>query len=462
MKKSVVFAILLALFLSTTTVLALRVSYDSVQEEVLPGQSAIYTIHLTNDDPAPTTVTIKSLDLAWQMDKDSTSYDLSADTTRDVLVTYSPLSNHPQAKLYGINFQAVTSKTKESKLLPVLVVDYADTVSAEFTSLPIIDPRRSTIVKLLLKNKHNILLSNIAVSLQSTFFKQSQTTTLQGKEQKELEFPITLDPDTVEGEYTLRALATMDTQNLLTQDFPYTVGRYSNIKEIIEPQDDFLAQGQTITQTNEGNAVTTESYKKNFGSIAYTFTLFQPEPTSVVQTDGSTTVEWKYNLQPGETVILNYTTNYRKPLLFAFFILIALVLFYTLSKKHLEVNKRVLVLHTTQGGMAILKIVVTVKNPGKITIHNVSAMDKAPNTLKAPTEFGIIKPASVKDTPEGIKMIWHLASLKAGEERSLTYKIESKMELHKNFLLPPAFAKFMSGTKKIIASSSSVSLKPKM
>lgn len=460
MKKSFLILLLLTLLLSTQA-FALRVSYDSIQEEVLPGQAASYTVHLTNDDDQDVTVTIKSIDLAWQMDKDSTSYEVDAGETYDVVVTYTSINPTPAPTRYGLNFQASTKETKETKLLPVLIVDYKDTLEPSFSSLPVIDPRRSTIVKLLLTNKHNILLEDIEVTLKSEFFEETQTVTLQGKEQRELEFPITLDPETIEGEYTLNAIAHLGDKELLDQEFLYSIGKYSNVREIVQPEEGFLLTGARITQTNEGNAVVSETYSEDFGLLSYYFTSFQPEPTSVVKTDGRYNVVWNYNLAPGESLIIDHTTNYRKPILFTLLILAALVAFYFFSKKYLEVDKRVLVLHTTQGGMAIMKVVIAVRNPGKTTIRTVSVMDKVPHNIKAPTDFGIIKPVHVKSTPEGMRIIWELPSLKPGEEKTLTYKIESKMNLSQQFTLPGAAAKFMSGAKKVIATSPAVSIKPK-
>ncbi|MFA4887299.1 MAG: hypothetical protein WC595_03735 [Candidatus Nanoarchaeia archaeon] len=460
MKKSVLLGLIFVLLLATN-VFALRVSYDSIQEEVLPGQSPKYTVHLTNDNPAATTVTIKSIDLVWVMDVDSTSYDLAAGATKDVVVTFTPLTPQILAKPYGINFQAVTSSTRETKLLPVLVVAYKDTVDAEFTSLPTIDPRRSTIVKVLLKNKHNILLEDLDVRLESQFFKESQKVTLQGKEQKELEFPISLDPETVEGQYTLNVLVDLKDKSLVNQEFLYTIGKYSNVHEVVEPQQGFLVSGNTVTQKNEGNAVVSESYKISLGSFDYRFTDFNPEPSKVSKVDGKKVVEWSYNLKPGESMVIKYTTDYREPLVFTILVVGVLVLFYVFGKKFLEVSKRVLVLHTTEGGMAIMKVVVTVRNPGKLPIKNVSVMDVVPHNVKAPTEFGSIKPSNVKASPEGLKIYWELPVLRGGEEKALSYKIESKMQLNAKAVLPSAAAKFMKGSKKIMAHSSAVALKPR-
>src|SRR3989344_2359510 len=460
MKKGLIVLVLFILCFSATA-LALQITYDSIQEEVLPGQSVKYLIHLTNNADEKVTVTIKTVDIIWGMDKDSTRYDLNPREARAIEVTYAPFTEKITPKLYGITFQAVTDTTREIKTLPALVVDYQDTVDASFSSLPTIDPRRSTIVKVLLPNKHNILLEGIKVTLESQFFKEAQTVTLQGKEAQELEFPISLDPETIEGQYTLKTLIDLDNENLLTEEFLYTIGKYSNAKEVIQPEEGILVTGETITQTNEGNAIISETTQRRFGTLSYAFTDFTPAPTTITKTDQGYVASWTYNLQPGETIILQTTTNYRQPLLFALLILAVLALIYYFSKRHIEIIKKVLVLHTTQGGLAVMKILVTVKNPGKTAIRNASVLNRVPSTLKAPTEFGTLKPSHIRDSPDGLRIYWDIPLLKPGEERTLTYKIESKTHLSEKFTLPPAMAKFMSGTKKIMASSTSVALKPK-
>jgi len=341
MKKGLIVLVLFILCFSTTA-LALQITYDSIQEEVLPGQSAKYLIHLTNNADEKVTVTIKTVDIIWGMDKDSTRYELNPRETRAIEVTYAPFTEKITPKLYGITFQAVTDTTREIKTLPALVVDYQDTVDASFSSLPTIDPRRSTIVKVLLTNKHNILLEGIKVTLESQFFKEAQTVTLQGKEAQELEFPISLDPETIEGQYTLKTLIDLDNENLLTEEFLYTIGKYSNAKEVIQPEEGILVTGETITQTNEGNAIISETTQRRFGTLSYAFTDFTPAPTTITKTDQGYVASWTYNLQPGETIILQTTTNYRQPLLFALLILAVLALIYYFSKRHIEIIKKVL------------------------------------------------------------------------------------------------------------------------
>ena len=68
MKKGLIVLVLFILCFSTTA-LALQITYDSIQEEVLPGQSAKYLIHLTNNADEKVTVTIKTVDIIWGMDK---------------------------------------------------------------------------------------------------------------------------------------------------------------------------------------------------------------------------------------------------------------------------------------------------------------------------------------------------------------------------------------------------------
>lgn len=460
MKKGVL--ILLALILFSTSAFALQVSFDATQGEVLPGQAASYTIHLTNDEEIPRNIRIKTIDLGWDMDKDNTGYDVSPGETVDVDVVYTPINENMESGLYGINLQAETTQTKETKLLPVEVVGFDEVATAEFSSLPIIDPRRSTIVKLMIKNNNNILLDNLQVTLQSEFFEVSNEVTVPAAGEAEVEFAINLDAETTEGDYTLTALVFKEDNQMIDQDYLYTIGKYTDVREVVEPEDSFLVKGARVTSINEGNAVVSGSYRQEYSKMSYKFTNFDPEPTTVIKDAKNVQVEWAYNLQPGETIVVHHKTNYRTPLLIALIIIAVLVAIYYFRKKNLTINKRVMVLHTKHGGgAAIIKVLITVKNVGNVSLNEVRVMDRIPKGIKAPSHFGAAKPVTVKSGMDGVRMVWHLHGVKPGQERTLSYKVESKTKLKGTAMLPGAIAKFMAAGKKVLTHSNAVSLKPK-
>lgn len=457
MKKGVIFLVLFTLFL-ISSVTAIQVAYDAVKEEVLPGQSAVYTIHLHNEDPLSVMVTIKSIDLAWTMDHDAEKYVIEPGTTRDVTVTYTPINQKNQPGSYGLNFQASTSQEKQALLLPVTVVGYTDLLSAQLPDVPI-DPRRPTILTLDLKNKHSIVLDGLKVQLQSALFDQQQTTDLAAYAQKVLEFPIKLVENQKEGVYDIRVVVTMQDKVVTDQKLPLRVSKYGAVQELVEPKQTVFSYGETVTHTNKGNKVVDDQYEKVFSTLGYRFSTFAPEPTNVLAENGKYTARWVTTLQPGATVTITYRTNYGAPLLYTLLVVGAVILVYTLRKQHVKVRKRVLMLHTEKGGIAIMKVVLAVKNASGSDLAGVMVVDKVPKVLNAPTDFGMRKPEHVKQGPDGIIITWKLPHMRRGEEVTFTYKIAGKMHVLGNVVLPRAQVRGLLGMKKYAGRSQIVTLR---
>ena len=105
-----------------------------------------------------------------------------------------------------------------------------------------------------------------------------------------------------------------------------------------------------------------------------------------------------------------------------------------------------------------MKVLVTVKNDGNAGIDEIRVMDKVPGVIKAPVEFGMIKPNSVKNVGEHTVLMWDIPHLKKGEEKVISYKIEGRVNILDTIILPAALAKFGLGTKKKMFTSKSVSL----
>ncbi len=460
MKRGSLYLLLAVFLLVLTNVSALQVGMTPVQGEVLQGQGPTYIIHVTNDDGSTESVTIKSIDLTWMMDKDNTQYLLQPGETKDIAISYVPRDLTLEAGLYGINFQASAGNIKETKLLPVDVLDYTDLLNAQFASLPVIDPRRPSSATLKILNLHSIPLDNVQVDASSPYLSLQQSVSLPSKSSQDLPLPVKLDPNTPEGTYELRVKITSGGHLLLDKGFPYVIGKYVQGKELVEPQNGIFSVGEQYSKRNDGNAVLTETYTKEFNRFSYMFTSFTPQPTHLDLADGKRIAVWEYTLQPGQSMTISYSTRYGGSLLLAILIIAGLFFFVKVRKRDLTVRKRVLVLHTRQGGIAVLKVIVSVKNTGSSALQQVDVVDRVPHILKAPSDFGMHKPDQVKHSPESINLYWMIPQLPRGGERLFSYKIESKGKLPASLMLSAASAKVTIGKKRVLASSGNAAIKP--
>src|SRR3989338_6550191 len=84
--------IILTFLLLISTVSALQVEYRPIQDEVLPGNSATYTIKIINNEPATLTTTIKSADLNWLIDQEIKNFTVAPGETKEHVVGFKPLS----------------------------------------------------------------------------------------------------------------------------------------------------------------------------------------------------------------------------------------------------------------------------------------------------------------------------------------------------------------------------------
>lgn len=457
MKRGLI--LVLVFLLSISLALAFQAEYEPLQNEALPGDSVSYVLHLNNNEENHYTAVIKSADINWLMDQDPQGHIVRSGDKKDVTLTFRPLGSIPPG-MYGIKIliELSESKTRLERILTATVVDYKKAVSSSFSSLPVLDPRRTTLVKLNVINNYNVALNNLDVEISSEHFSSKQKLSLDKREQKEIEFPISLTGDTLKGDYNLNVKINLGKNSLLEKEFAYTVGEYEDAKQLIESEGGFLISGESITLNNEGNSPAVQTYSKKFDYLAYKFASFSPEPTSITKVDGYN-VGWSYVLNPKESRVVTYSVNYRLPTFILVLIIAVAALVYVFRKKNaIVITKRVLAMHNNEGSVHVMKVVIGVKNRGNTGINNVRVVDRVPSVIKAPAQFGTMRPNHIKSAPDGTLMVWDINYIGRGEEKAITYRIDGKMQVLGRLVLPSAIAKYKSFGRMLAARSGIASL----
>ena len=118
-------------------------------------------------------------------------------------------------------------------------------------------------------------------------------------------------------------------------------------------------------------------------------------------------------------------------------------------------------MHTDTGNVGIMKVLINIRNRGNVSLNNVRIVDKVPNSIKAPTQYGTLKPNHVKASPEGSIMVWDLPNVRAGEEKVISYRLEGKIQVLGKIVLPSAVAKYTLLGRGVAARSSTASLREK-
>ena len=118
-------------------------------------------------------------------------------------------------------------------------------------------------------------------------------------------------------------------------------------------------------------------------------------------------------------------------------------------------------MHGNEGSMHVLKVVINIRNRGNFIVNNVRVMDKVPETINAPTQYGSLRPNFVKSQGGFTTMIWDIHAIPRGQERIISYRLVGKLNILNRVILPQAKASCTSMGRKLFTSSSSVSLKGK-
>ena len=277
-----------------------------------------------------------------------------------------------------------------------------------------------------------------------------------------LEFPVKLDPDTLRGNYETNVKISLGNNLMIDKLLSYSVQEYQELKQLTLPETRFLLTGETVTFENTGNTPVTQTLTRVFGWFSYKFASFNPEPSSVEKTDEGYVVKWDLNVPAQSNKSVNYAVNYRLPIVILLIIIIALLVWYVVRQRNaVVVVKRVFAMHTETGSVKVMKVLINVRNRGGLTVNNLRIVDRVPSAIKSPTQHGMLRPSHVKAVPDGTILVWDLPSVKPGEEKIISYRIEGKINAMGKLVLPATVAKYLLLGRAVTARSSTVSLTEK-
>ncbi len=209
----------------------------------------------------------------------------------------------------------------------------------------------------------------------------------------------------------------------------------------------------TLTVKNEGNIATPDFYVTE--SIpSFIKTLFDPqiEPDTAEQTDGRIIYSWLVpSLEPGKQITIVYGFDLWRIWLTA--LIVGLIVYgaFTFFYKPTIVKK-----FRHEGPITRDKeilISLDVRNRTKHEIRDIEVRDFVPSIARVIDKFDTLAPRA-KTGETGTELRWKIDSLKAGEERVLTYRIRPVVEVVGSLNLPEARVRYVDKkkVKRIIAS----------
>lgn len=332
-------------------------------------------------------------------------------------------------------FQYQIKGQKSGFFIDDLIINFVDLKDAiEITPMDF-NPEDGKI-NILLKNTLDMKLTDVTISLDSTFFDNTQTLSLEPLEERTIEIPLNIDSTG-----TISAgLYIIDVELELegTKSEKEVIINYAEKENLITDTntEGFIIKTTLITKTNQGNTQALAKMEVKRGIISRFFTINTPDADRTERSGLSLIYHWSQSLSPGESFSIKSTTNHTIPFILLILIASATVMARRYFATALTVKKKVSFVKTKSGKFA-LKVTLNIK--AKSTVKNIKIIERLPATVKLYEGFGKLPDKIDKDSR---RLIWHIAHLNAGEEKVYSYIIYSKLNVVGRFELPQGLAIF--------------------
>lgn len=432
---------------------------------IYPNETASYDIQITNTNSYRDTITLSLLpDPKWSFETNPltylSSFVLSSGETATFNLRVSPTTPSISSGKYALTIPFVselTGETKETEVLlqiknPDALSDYVPALTFVLDAQERIDPRQPAKVKLDIINRNPLNLSEVVVALTSNLYNETKTTFVDPLGSVTVIFEIPYNPQQEPREDLLVLTVSTGDKAFTPIRKPIEIIAYADIVEYQTPAKGFFFKTTTtIEYTNKGNTNVTKEVKFPTSLFAQFFTSTEPKG-EIVEEEGLLYYKTSITLPVNESVTLIYAVNYR-PILAAFFLVLAGVVAYYLFRSPLVVQKETVTMHVDKEGHMKIKVLIHLKNRSMQLVDDVRIIDKIPTVaeLEKHFELGTVKPEKVmKHEKEGTLLVWNIPHLEAYEERIITYKIHSAYHIVGEFTLPAVLVKFKNKKQETV------------
>lgn len=262
------------------------------------------------------------------------------------------------------------------------------------------------------------------------------------------------------GTYTLSATLKNTLNDLLdTQSKNFNIVEKSDLVYAKTVSYTPFAQTKVIIVTNEGNRMEKDFYvTETVSGIASK--LFYPvtEPASAESADGKVTYRWRISqLTPGEQTTVTYEIRFVS--IWISGLLIAIVVFVAFTYVYSpRISKGFVMAGPLKRGKEV-PVLIEVRNSTLHEIRNIVVSDTIPALASLVEKFDTMKP-DAKKTDSGTDLVWRIKSLKPLEERVLTYRLKTNVDVIGSLRLPRAGMEYLNHRHQVkMASSRAIELK---
>lgn len=433
-------------------------SYTSLTKNVYPGMEAEFEVTITSNINKVTNVVVVPNEFSSNPFSEVFEYvrinpeklSFGGQETKKVRVKARILEDAAPNKVYMFSVKFRNAKNQElleEQNIKVEVSLPEELVIFETNFPDEVIAKRNFKFDLRATDKYNIDLSDVKIEIREAkgnIIEKDINTDLSYDIPYEEETIIDINPNAQPGSYVLeiRVLINEKVRGYYSKKF--NVIRNPDVKEKTVRDSRFLIEKVRFIKSNEGNTEQEESFYYDANWFSKIFTTYGTEPTE----KQSKALVWAFTLEPGKTYEVDVQTDYRGLcLIILILILLGILGVYFFGKK-IAIRKEVFkVKH--ESGLSELKIMLHVKNRGT-EVRDMEIIDFLPKLIHpVKGNYSTLEPFKVQRGSLGLKLIWKLDRLRFGEERIITYRVGSSLNIIGSITLPRAVVKYHFG-KRII------------
>jgi hypothetical protein len=456
-----------------SSVAAFEVSYEVIENRVLPSDTAKYTLTISHELDNEDRFRIMIEEVEWVLRSDPDSFyfsgatiPASSDRTFELMLRSSTkgIGNY----LIDLDVVSENTGTTETVQIPVSITSPDGTVGEYLAAVnrllefpQQVDPRDGFSVSVNLRNRNPRNITSFDILIESDLFTISESTPLEPFESKRVDLFVELPDDLEPQDVEMVTTFTADGVPLVERFFDdFSIISYRNIEETLERDRGLFRSTRTYTYTNTANAPTVieGSAQVNLLSRFFSAVRIDGERSSKTITTNSTGtyVTWSQPLEKAETVTVTVVANYAIVFWLVIVALAALII-ASLMRSPITIRKDAVVVGVSEGGISEIRVVVHLKNRSARKFLNLSVVDTIPKIAEyVPDKEENMHTLRVyTNQREGSIVKWNLETLERYEERILTYRVKSKLSIVGGLTLPRSLLRFTddSGQEQVTRSN---------
>lgn len=447
----VVFAVMMVFAVSLSTLVSASSASIQPQSEdsnfIYFEEVAQFKLTITNTHSVDQVYNINANPVDWLIEGVSTVRVSAGETkTFDLKIRPKP-TNYKGPGFYGV---PVTLSSAEDRLETQTTIyirsvgdgSYLPAISLSITMDSQVDPRESVPIILNFRNRNILDIEELDILLQGEHFSLDETTSLNGLEEKSLEFWFDVDSISEPGEFELTTELFYEGKRVAQASKMYEIQAYSLIdRNVIEEKKFFFKTTKVSELTNDANIVKTITSEIDVPFFERLFTSISIDADNIEKMGPR---HWDVTLEPQDKAVVTVVQNYRPIPIFLFLAFVAFLLYMNL-RTPIVLKKHTIVTGKDNEGVSEMRVRVFIRNRTGKSFYNVRVLDKVPSiaNVHVSNSLGILQPSDVVRTQhKGTLIKWDFEVIEPFEERIVTYNIKAKLKLVAPLGLPSVKAKF--------------------